>query len=269
MSFHGGTVDNTHHGANDGAIEAIGRGSVVELYGTHVIGGTLQTSGRGVIEVELGRGTVFDGSHTDDNGCVMAVTIDGHVSIEENSDLTLLGTIHNHGPIEVDASGCSASQLVIDGSVTLDGCGYVKLDGSSDSIIGSCGSGNVLDNVNNTIYGAGSIGDGGGDLKLINESDGMIDANVRCETLTIDTGWHHIVNDGLLEATHGGRLVINSDVSNDCGLVEADRGSHVSVVGDICDGDALINGGTLEYDGVRTSPPPLPATAAGTLVLGA
>ena len=221
MSFHGGTVDNTHHGANDGAIEAIGRGSVVELYGTHVIGGTLQTSDGGVIEVESS-GTVFDGSQTDCYGCVMAVTIDGHVLIDENSDLTLLGTIHNHGLIEVDASGGAASQLVIDGSVTLDGCGYVKLDGSSDSIIGSCGSGNVLENVNNTIYGAGSIGDGGGDLKLINDSDGVIDANVRSGTLTIDTGSHHIVNEGLLEATHGGSLVIDSNVDNSCGLVEAD-----------------------------------------------
>ena len=66
---------------------------------------------------------MFDGSQIDGYGCVMAVTIDGHVRIDENSDLTLIGTIHNHGSIEVDATGGATSQLVIDGSVTLDGCG--------------------------------------------------------------------------------------------------------------------------------------------------
>jgi hypothetical protein len=267
VSFHGGTVDNAHHGANDGAIEAIGRGSVVELCDTHVIGGTLQTSGHGVIEVESS-GTMFDGSHTDSYGCVMAVTVDGHVLIDENSDLTLLGTIHNHGLIEVDASGGAASQLVIEGSVTLDGCGYVKFDGSSDSIIGSCGSDNVLENVNNTIYGAGSIGDGNS-LKLLNESDGVVDANVRHGTLTIDTGWHQIVNSGLLEATHGGSLVIDSNVDNSCGLVEADARSYVSVIGDIYHGDALIDGGTLEYDGCSNVDTAFACNSAGTLVLGA
>ncbi len=267
VSFHGGTVDNTHHGANDGGIEAIGRGSVVELHGTHVIGGTLQTSGHGVIEVESS-GTVFDGSQTDCYGCVMAVTIDGHVLIDENSDLTLLGTIHNHGLIEVDTATSAASQLMIHGSVTLDGCGYVELDGRYDSIVGSSGHGNVLENVNNTIYGAGSIGDGSG-LKLINDSDGVIDANVRHGTLTIDTGWHHIVNDGLLEATHGGSLVIDSDVSNDCGFVEAGRGSHVTLAGDIFGGHALIDGGTLEYDGASNVSTAFACNAAGTLVLGA
>lgn len=41
---------------------------------------------------------MFDGSQTDCYGCVIAVTIDGHVLIEEHSSLTLLGTIHNLAP---------------------------------------------------------------------------------------------------------------------------------------------------------------------------
>jgi hypothetical protein len=270
VSIDTSTIDNTHNGANDGVIDANGHCSVVDLYDAHVIGGTLQTEHGGVIEVESGSaagGTVFDGSQSDGHGGVFAVTLDGHIEVTDCSVLTLMGHIHNYGQIGLD----SDSQLAVDGEVRLDGGGKVHLDGADSSILGSAdGSHNVLTNVDNHISGSGSIGDGcDSDFKLVNESCGVIDANDRCDSLTIDTGWHQIVNAGTLEATHGGSLVIDSDVDNSCGLIEAGARSYVSVLGDVYHGDALIKGGTLEYDGCSNVDTAFACNSAGTLVLGA
>ena len=82
------------------------------------------------------------------------------------------------------------------------------------------------------------------DLTLVNESCGVINANnASADNLTIDTGGNTIVNHGILEATGGATLVLNSDVDNSCGTIQ--------VVG--CDstvdlGQITISNGTLTID---------------------
>ena len=54
VSFDGGTVDNTHQGANDGVDRGRAAGARLSSFATRtVIGGTLQTGYGGVIEVEF------------------------------------------------------------------------------------------------------------------------------------------------------------------------------------------------------------------------
>ena len=84
----------------------------------------------------------------------------------------------------------------------------------------------MLTNVDNTICGAGQIGTGDGNLTLVNEAAGTIDANIAGGVLTLDTG-NTIINYGVLEASNGGTLQVQDAVTG---------------------GTAVIAGGTIEFD---------------------
>ena len=238
-----------------GAYEDGSGPSVVKLFGVVITGGTLATDNGSMIEVVAGRdATTFDGS----NG--HTVTIDGYVRVDEGATLDLIGTIHNQGLIDVDSQTVLGADLIIDGQVTLNGHGAVTLDNSHDKITGIGES--TLTNVNNTISGAGEIG--GGDhednyywnagfdedhrsgLTLNNEANGTIDANLNHQTLTIDTG-NTVDNDGLMEATNGGRLLVRDDVDNHGGWIVADTGATAYFTGDVNGGSAKIFDATLEF----------------------
>ncbi len=93
--------------------------------------------------------SVFDGSHGH------AVTVDGYVRVDAGANLELIGTIHNDGMIDVDGQ---KTDLVIDGSVTLDGGGVITLDNAAhpaDQIVGVSDTEeySTLYNVDNTIRG--------------------------------------------------------------------------------------------------------------------
>jgi hypothetical protein len=271
VSFYGGTVDNTLGSSGNGFIKAIGCDSVVEFYNTVVIGGTLQTGYGGVIVTDSGeaetenQSTVFDGSTPGEDSSPLAVTIDGHVVVADGSTLTLRGTIHNEGAVDVGAGSCD-TQLVIQGQVILDGCGELKLDGAT--VLGSTEVGcNTLLN-SNTIFGNGAIGDGcDSDLKLVNQCDGVVSAE--CGELVIDTGSNDVVNEGLLQATSGGSLLVYSNIDNECGAIQVDCNSFVGIYGDVCGGEARINGGTLEYGGQNNTDTTFMCDTDGTLVVGA
>ena len=225
---HGGSVFITYttvHNAG-GLIDATGFGSTVDLAGATIDHGTLETSHHGVIETVSGNST-FD-----------AVTIaDGsEVLVNDATSLTLDGTIHNHGTIDVD--GSAGADLIVDGAVTLDGNGTVTLDGTHDTIVGNS-SGSTLDNVNDTIDGFGKIG--GDQLAFDNGQNGTVDADVAGRTLVLDTGSNTVRNAGDLESTNGGILKIKSSVDNGGGTIGAfGVGSLTELIG------VTIKGGTLE-----------------------
>jgi len=203
-----------------GVIAALGHGAVVEIVDSTFAGGIFATgdvcSGDdGVIMIVAG--TVFDGS-------AEAVTIDGFVQVDTGASLELFGAIHNEGTIDID--GTWTTDLAIAGSVSLCGDGVVRLEGAFDQIVGVAGTGAEFDN-SSTIDGAGSIGVGDEALKLVNEVNGYIDADMAGQILTIDTG-NAIQNMGALEASQGGILQIDDPVNN-------------------FGGSALIIGGVLEF----------------------
>ena len=177
----------------------------------------------------------------------------GSMVIGDGALLPLTGTIDNTGKIALNASGDHTELQIIGDGVTLQGGGQLVLsDSAANDIVGTTST-TTLTNVDNTISGAGHIGVGDGNLTLINEAHGTIDANVAGGTLVVDTG-HTVINAGLLEASNGGTLLIEDAVNG--------PGS----------GSAVINGGTLEFDSssnVNVAFNHGTATAAyGELVLG-
>jgi FecR-like protein len=211
----GGVVDVSHSTITqscDGVLAATGCNSEVNLDHATVVGGTLETSCGGLIQTTCGD-SVFDG---------VTIACGSNVLVNDQTSLALRDTIDNHGTITLAAA--PDPSLVIDGCVTLTGHGEIVLSGDGDNIVGgACGG--TLDNVDNTISGAGSIGDG--QLTLINESCGVIDANLAGQTLTVDTG-NAVINKGTLEASNGGTLQVDDAVTGG--------------------GSALVAGGVVHFE---------------------
>jgi hypothetical protein len=228
-----GDILATHHGTVEiayslidnqgGTIAADGECSVVQLYDDAIFGGRLDTADGGTIEIvsleeHSANTTVFDGSLDG------PLTNDAYVNVDAGANLELIGTIHNLGTINVDCEE-TTTDLVISGPVTLDSGGTITLDGLADQIVGASDSElvNKLDNVDNTIQGAGNIGDGDHNLSVTNGSGGLIDANVTGHTLTINTG-NVFENDGTLGAD-GGRLVVDDNVCGSGSVFITDGGT--------------------------------------------
>ncbi len=232
---HGGSiviVYSTVHNAG-GSIEADGCGSTVDLIDATIRYGMLETSEGGLIQTVCGDNT-FDS---------VTIADRSYVLVNDGTSLTLEGTIHNHGTIDVD--GDTGARLIIDGTVTLDGHGAVMLDGCGDAIVGgTCDA--TLDNVNNTISGFGQIGGCDGSLELINEVKGTIDANDPSGILILDPT--ETTNTGTLKASDGGTLEIESNVDNTSGMI-ATAGSHSSV--ELV--DVTVTGGQLRTGSLTDS----------------
>ena len=211
--------------SNDGGfIEAIGAGAKVDLVGATIIGGTLETSGGGVIEAVNGTNTLLN------------VTFDGGI-LQVDSGAT------------VDLSGGSSGiALVVDGTVTFQGGGTVELDFTSYKIVAGAGGG-TLDN-QTTIEGAGQIGNNDGLLALNNQAGGTIDADLSGQQIVLDTG-NTVTNAGTLEAMNCGTLQVDDAVDNS-GTIEAlDCGTIVLAGGGSNSGTITATGGgavTIDND---------------------
>ncbi len=148
----------------------------------------------------------------------------GTMTVSDGATLPLDGTIDNTGAIALNGSGDPTELQIVGAGLTLEGAGQIILsDSTSNEIVGTTTT-TTLTNVDNTISGVGQIGSGDGNLTLVNEIQGTIEANVAGGILTIDTG-HGITNDGILEATNGGVLQIDDPVNGS--------------------GSAIIDGGTV------------------------
>ena len=211
------TVSNT----GTGTILASGTGAHVQLDGGATIsGGKLQTQAGGEIDVgfaTLSGATIASGSIVD---------------IKDGGTLALAGRIANSGLISALGSSFSTN-LAISGAVVLSGGGKVSLSPSANNHIVSAGSGATLSNVNNTIAGAGFIGN----LALVNS--GTINANT-VATLFLNAS---TINAGKLEATvSGGTLLLGANISNTSTgtILASGSGAHVVLNG------AVISGGKLQ-----------------------
>ena len=123
--------------------------------------------------------------------------------VSDGAVLPLDGTIDNTGTIALNWTGDQTELQIVGDGVTLQGGGQITLsDGAGERIVGTTAA-STLTNVDNTISGAGQIGTGDGNLTLVNEAHGTIEANIAGGIL-IDTG-NDITNNGILEATNGGR----------------------------------------------------------------
>ena len=158
---------------------------------------------------------------TDGANSAAGLEVDGAsiVNIVSDTSLTIYDFIHGTGTVQLNSTG-SDPTLFIHGAVSLVGGGAIKMIGTAgqDFILGVPGTGAVLINVNDTIEGTGTIGGGDGNLTFWNY--GTVNANDGL--LTINTG-NVVANNGLMEATLGGTLLIDDGVSN-VGMLEAAGG---------------------------------------------
>jgi hypothetical protein len=174
------------------------------------------------------------------------------LTISAGADLRLsAATLTSGGEIEV-RGGAMAAVLTVNGANTLLGAGTVNLNASGD--IAASVSGGSLINLAEDIAGGGVIK---GKLSLVNDSGGTIDANVGRMTLeTSDT----VTNDGLIEATGTGLLLVSDATINGSG------GGTVTVGKEMELNDGAIEGGALT---VTSGAKLLSSTDGGTVSLGA
>jgi large repetitive protein len=186
----------------------------------------------------------------------------GPMTLSDGAMLPLGGTINNTGTIALNSTGDETDLEILVKGVTLQGGGQVTLSDSAGNVIFGGDASAALTNVDNTISGAGQLGQG--QMSLVNE--GTIDAS-GTNALVIDTGSNAVVNSGTLEATGAGGLVVNSAVENSGSLLAA--GGNLALKGDVTgSGSATISGSaTLEYGAASAENTTFASGATGTLQL--
>jgi hypothetical protein len=101
----------------------------------------------------------------DINGSATNLSIDSDDSLSFNNGVNLsvgtagAGTINNAGQLNINSTGTSTALIVVNAApaaVTLTGGGTLNMSNNPNNVIGIFGGG--LTNVNNTIRGAGHIG---------------------------------------------------------------------------------------------------------------
>ena len=211
-----------------------------DISGTGTIGNGLNVINDAIIETNNGSSSSpgflgIPGSQTGgsfiNNGTVK--TDNGGVLIFGDGQSS---TINNDNIIELDATSKTTS-LWIDGNVTIapfiNGNDIIDLTGSDpsqDTII-SDGAAATLTLTNETLKGAGSVGDS--NLTLINGSGAIIDADISGAILVLNTGGNTIENQATMEATNGGDLSIESFV---------DSSGTIQALGGVIDDSSLIEG---------------------------
>ena len=226
LNLNGGTITNL------GTIEALGSDSsgnpstIALLNGVSITGGTLTTTGAGVIATESG-GFVY----------LTSLTNNGTFDIQDGNTTTISGTITNNGTINLQSAG-NGTNIYVGTNSTLQGTGSVVLGSAGSNYINGA-TGTVLTNAE-TIKGEGSIGSG---IALVN--NGTINANVSAGTLTLEPAAAS-TNTKTLEATNGGTLVIDGGTwtQTGAGTISAATGSTVTL-----EAQATISGGTLTTTG--------------------
>ena len=213
------TITNT-----GGTITASGKGSTVNVDDATIIGGTLTTTKGGLIQ------TV---GSSDLNG--VTISTGSTYTTAAGQTTRLDSSLVNDGTFLINGSAGDAI-VNLGSNVTLSGGGAVTMKSGSGPAAFLRGSGVTLTNTNNTIQGAGNIGDSGA-LALDNEA--TIDANSSGQNLNVNGGNGGVTNTGTLEATGGGVLQLFSTITNTGGAITASgTGSTVNV-------DGTIVGGTL------------------------
>jgi hypothetical protein len=229
-------------GANGNALITMGDGQSIELQGVHAAALTQDNF-------------VFDQAPTVDNA--------GTMTIGDGAVLPLSGTIHNTGTIALSSTGDETDLQLIEHGVTLEGGGKIVMSDSDANIISGTSSGVTLNNEDNTISGAGQLGNG--ELTLTNA--GTINAT-GTHALTIDTGSNAVVNSGVLEASGSGGMMVESAIVNS-GVLWA-NGATLTVQGQVSgNGTATIDGvGTLDFEASTIANVVFGSGTGGTLKLG-
>jgi hypothetical protein len=178
--------------------------SALALGGSVTVSGLIEATDHGTLDIQTG---TIDNSGTGGNG----IAIDGTSTLLLDSNAFVqIGDNFFINVVELSGGG----------DVAMASGSQITENADNESIVAS---GAVLYNVDNDVFGAGTIGTADGHLDLYNAADGTIDADLNGQALTLDTG-NRIHNAGHLEATSGGILQID-DLLDNSGTLEADGGT--------------------------------------------
>jgi hypothetical protein len=224
-------------GASDDAIlDATGAPFIVTASTTETVN-SIQLSSNATLDINARTFTATTGTGSGVNA--------GTINIDNNAYMTVAGALNNSGSINLVSLG-NDTRLSLSGNVVLKGAGKLTLsDNANNTIIGYAAA-DTLTNFNNTISGAGALG--AGQMTLVNQSKGVIDATATGNALVVDTSGHTLSNAGLLEGTGAAGLVISSTTVDDSkgGVISAGNGSSVTLV------SSTILGGTISSVGTGT-----------------
>ena len=221
---------------NSGTLQASDDG-ILRLEAGDFIGGTLHAQSGGRLQLGIGA-RISDATFTSSGT--------GVIEIANDLDPIFAGTITNQTLILMNSLG-NFTDLRIDGSVTLNGNGRLTLNNHvNNRIFGLNGGSDILTNgINHTIEGGGQLGLNS--IGLINK--GTIRADV-ATTLTIDVDANGFVNEGTLQSSGTGGLLIAAGDFENKGTVEVSAGSQLTRTGDFLQtaGKTTVNG-TLDPTG--------------------
>ncbi|MGA2021128.1 MAG: hypothetical protein ABSH02_11110 [Candidatus Sulfotelmatobacter sp.] len=227
LTLIGSTITNS----SGGVIEAVGSDSsgnastVILTSGVTVSGGTLTTTGAGVIAVEA-----------NNTAYLTTLTNSGTLNVQNNGQIDSTGTITNNGTITLQAAG-NTTYFYSPNATTLTGTGTLVLSSTNGQYSGFVDMPGGLTN-DSTITGAGALGSG----PFTN--NGTVNANVNGQTLNM-SGFTSATNTKTLEASGGGTLEFNgSSWNNAGGTITAQANSSVELTG-----NTTITGGTLNTSG--------------------
>jgi hypothetical protein len=277
-------VDN-----KNGTILADGGTVLIQI----VQGGAITTKNGGQVLPQF-TGSVLDGNS---NGAI-TLTAGSTFAIDFSNGppVATYGSLANQGNIQIggaSSGGSRAALVVYELNLKLSGGGTVTLTTNSagQALIQEENGDVSLINVDNTIQGSGIVGysgqptffdrthpDGWDGLSIINESHGIIDANIAGQGLYLN-GHGGITNTGLLEATDGGILQISNQLVNNSGGTVAANGGTVVISdssiaygqtlsmgsGEIEGGLVLANGGAIRFDNGEAVGSTLSSLNGGTL----
>jgi hypothetical protein len=211
---------------NNGTTGTISAATNITLQSTTIEGGVLIGSG---------------GYSSISSSTLEGVTNKSSIVDENNNNLYLAGTITNQGTITVD-SGNNTTQLILGpsgttGTLTLTGGGQVIISDNNNNYIDAQTSGNTLLNLNNTISGAGTLGNG----SLIIINDATIDATGN-NTMVLDP-LGTMTNNALIEATGTGGMDIYSTTVNSGTAGTISAATNITLQSSTIEGGVLTGAG--------------------------
>ena len=227
LTLYNGTFTNT--GATIEALNATTASTVV-LNAASINGGTLTTTGNGVIN-DTG-GSLLNG---------VTVSTGSNVIIPDNNATSWEGTITNNGTI-LDNSGGNNTDIHISGAVTLTGTGTLVFGNNGNNNRLYAPNGTDTFTIKESIQGTGQLGVGL--TKMINSK--IINADNAGGTLTVQPNSAGFANNGgTLESSNGGILnLIGTFTNSATGKIEALTGSTTQING------TTVKGGTLTTVGI-------------------
>jgi hypothetical protein len=262
----GGGIWNSASDWSPAEVPGDGNTALLTKAGTYALSST-QNNSVAVIETASAATLVVDG------GTVFAVTSGtgtgantGKIVVADGATLELGGTFSNNGSITLNGSA-SSTRLEVDGAaLTLSGAGRVTLSDSPDNAIVPVSGVATITNVQNTIAGAGTLGNT--HLALINQSGGSIDGNGLHNALTLSGTTS---NAGVLEGTTSRGLVIAGAVTNSKTLEAVGTSATVAIASTVINtsvGVILASGvgANVDLDGATISGGTLRTIGTGAVI---